>query len=181
MSCHLIINKEKNNNNNNTNASYFFFKKKTSHSTCGGPIWLGQEGRATDITKKLKQFGLFQHLWNGKNGGAKGKRSVVVIGIGERMRSKSGRGGRPKLSHSTSSSPSITTTSLPMPFNHKHNQVCFFIHIFVLFFYICLTLQFYNLYSFYFCSLGFQFHIYLCLFWTHFIYLFIYLICGIIM
>ncbi|KAL0016190.1 hypothetical protein SO802_003259 [Lithocarpus litseifolius] len=43
------------------------------------------------------------------------------------MRSKSGRGGRPKHSRSTSSSPSITTTtttttSLPMLFNHKHNQ-----------------------------------------------------------
>lgn len=88
-------------------------------------------------------------MGNGKNGGAKGKRSVVVIGIGERMRSKSGRGGRPKHNRSTSSSPSITTTttSLPMLFNHKHNQVCYLIHIFVLFFYICLTLQFYNLSS----------------------------------
>nr|XP_023872088.1 uncharacterized protein LOC111984704 isoform X1 [Quercus suber]XP_023872089.1 uncharacterized protein LOC111984704 isoform X1 [Quercus suber] len=37
------------------------------------------------------------------------------------MRSKSGRGGRPKHSLSTSSSPSITT-SLPMLFNHKHSQ-----------------------------------------------------------
>lgn len=91
-------------------------------------------------------------MGNGKNGGAKGKRSVVVIGIGERMRSKSGRGGRPKHNRSTSSSPSITTTtttttSLPMLFNHKHNQVCYLIHIFVLFFYICLTLQFYDLSS----------------------------------
>ncbi|XP_030949475.1 uncharacterized protein LOC115973357 isoform X2 [Quercus lobata] len=40
------------------------------------------------------------------------------------MRSKSGRGGRPKHNRSTSSSPSITatTTSLPMLFNRKHNQ-----------------------------------------------------------
>ena len=45
------------------------YKKKYSHIICGGPIWLGQEGGATDITKKCNTV-LACILGNGKNGGS---------------------------------------------------------------------------------------------------------------